>query len=107
MDNTMIADRPPNDGREWDAQCARCGSSCAFSACPTCGGDGFTEDDDALYGDNRPVHCGDCRGAGGFVDCGSDAAYCEAHPSKGREGIERGAVEWFVVPGDRCTVAVP
>lgn len=25
---SVIAKLPPNDGREWDCQCARCGSSC-------------------------------------------------------------------------------
>lgn len=30
----LIADLPPQDGRDWDGQCARCGSSVAMFAPP-------------------------------------------------------------------------
>jgi hypothetical protein len=63
-DETVIADLPPNDGREWELQCARCGSSCATP---------------------RPFWCL------------SSAEWCNANPMPGRESVERGAIEWFVV----------
>lgn len=32
MGEAVIAPYPPNDGREWDCQCARCGSTVAMLA---------------------------------------------------------------------------
>lgn len=96
MGETVIASRPPNDGREWDAQCARCGSSAIYEQCPTCGGEGvvFFDDDDQDLGE---FPCDDCDRAGGWAECGSDPAWCEAHPLPQREHIARGSIEWFVV----------
>lgn len=67
LHGTVIANHPPQDGREWDCQCARCGSTIARV--------------------NGPV-------------CVSGAAWCEAHPIQGRENVQRGAIEWFVIGED-------
>lgn len=98
--DAVIADRPPDDGREWDAQCARCGSSVERVVCDACGGDGYTVEDDWDEGE-REEDCQDCDGSGGYWRCGSTAAYCNAHPSPGRERVERGAIEWYAVGGAR------
>lgn len=95
MADSVIAHRPPDDGREWDVQCARCGSSVFSDACNGCDGDGFVYDDEDNNADWVP--CEDCDGSGSWALCGSDASWCEAHPLPGREQIERGALEWFVV----------
>lgn len=97
MSDSVIASRPPNDGREWDCQCARCGSSVIHSGCPSCGGDGFTADED----DERVIRCDDCNGRGRWLDCGSSDEWCEANPRTLREDTARGAIEWFVIGGAR------
>ena len=99
MSDTVIADRPPNDGREWDAQCARCGSSTIYERCPTCGGEGsvFCDGSDE-WDESHP--CDDCDGRGGWAECGSGHEWCEAHPLPQREDIAHGALEWFVTAGD-------
>ena len=96
MGDSIIAASPPNDGREWDAQCARCGSSVVHVQCYDCWWDGFCGDDDDPFLP-RAIRCGACNGAGGWPACCSDAEWCNAHPLPGRESVERGAVEWFVV----------
>ena len=108
----VIARLPPQDGREWDAQCARCGSSVEFEDCWYCGGEGFTapgalyEEDPLWYDPEDSEPCRECRGNGGWLVCvssghGEDADsgpnWCEAHPMKGREETPCGAIEWFVV----------
>lgn len=94
MGDTVIAARPPDDGREWEVQCARCGSSVMNDACSGCDGDGFVYDDED--DDAECVRCNDCDGGGSWALCMSDAAWCEAHPLPEREQTERGALEWFV-----------
>lgn len=100
--DSMIARRPPDDGQEWDAQCARCGSSTGRVQCGACGGcgwidDGGAWDDLADEEGEAAVRCEACGGAGGWRRCLSDAPWCEAHPLAGRADVERGAVEWFAV----------
>lgn len=97
---TVIAERPPQDGREWDSQCARCGSTVTSVDCEQCGGEGVDghdcgEDSCCCLDPEDNVRCGACLGKGVFRVCLSTPEWCEAHPSPGREGIERGAVEWF------------
>ena len=79
--DSVIADSPPRDGREWDCQCARCGSSTDFVICENCGGDG----------------CSQCGGRTGFLLCLSSTEWCETHPLPERDEVKRGAIEWFVV----------
>ena len=94
MGETIIARRPPNDGADWDCQCARCGSSMNYEHCVSCGGLGWTEDDENHFCASR-VTCADCGGDGGWVECLSGVAWCEAHPLPGCEGVKGGTAEWF------------
>jgi hypothetical protein len=98
--DTFIGENAPKDGREWDCQCARCGSSMFSESCGSCGGDGYFEcyEDDPLWyspGDTKP--CDACRGEGGFLFCGSDdgSEWCKNHPNEERENIAPSTPEWF------------
>lgn len=68
----VIAELPPQDGREWDCQCARCGSSVG------------TDDADTID-----------LGRIVWRFCLSGAEWCKANPRPGREQVEPGAIEWF------------
>jgi hypothetical protein len=66
----IIAKYPPRDGRNWDLQCARCGSSCHYQDCDQCE-DGFDghdcgEDCCACYRPEDNVICQICDGDGGW-----------------------------------------
>ncbi len=102
MKDAVIADFPPADGREWDCQCARCGSSVEFDPCEWCDGAGHFEEDYDEIGFRaiglRVEACDECVGRGVRHYCVSDREWCEANPSPGREDVKRGAVEWFVSP---------
>jgi hypothetical protein len=87
----VIAPYPPSDGREWENQCARCGSTVAWEDCTACQ-EGFVDDDDG------PILCDTCDGLGGWWMCLSSYEWCQAHPRPGRESVRRGQVEWFVAP---------
>lgn len=92
---------PQDDGRQWEHQCARCGSSVVFEECDQCE-DGYShhdcgEDCCACKYPEPNVPCDTCHGAGGWWSCISSAEWCEAHPLPGRERVERGQIEWFVV----------
>lgn len=93
----------PNDGQEYETQCARCGSSIEWEPCDACGGDGFYGHDcgedccACLYPDDN-VRCDICEGRGGWERCLSSADYCEQHPMPGRESVHRSAVEYFALP---------
>ena len=95
MSEKVIAPWPPRDGREWDVQCARCGSSCVFEDCDYCGGEGYNESDDWQDDEDALYPCDVCRTRGGHWACCSGAEWCEAHPNEGREATPRGALEWF------------
>ena len=102
MTDTIIAPSPPNDGRDWDAQCARCGSSLGFEDCGSCGGEGVYghecgEDTCCCADPEENATCGVCSGNGSFPVCISSPEWCAAHPMAGREKIERSTPEWFVV----------
>lgn len=100
MTDTIIAFRPPRDGKQYDCQCARCGSSCHFVECTDCGGDGFSGHDcgdDCCcceYPDDN-VPCDACRGYGGWWTCLSSPEWCKNNPLPGREAIAWGQIEWF------------
>lgn len=85
----------PRDGREWDCQCARCGTSMQFLDCDNCDGEGWIDDDDWQADDGDGWECEWCRGAGGHWACLSSPEWCEAHPQDGRADVKRGAIEWF------------
>lgn len=72
MVDSLIAPLPPSDGRDWDCQCARCGSSA-----------GYVDAED---------------GGIGLYVCLSHEDWCKAHPIKGRESMARGEIEWFEIP---------
>lgn len=97
----VIQPWPPEDGREWDSQCARCGSSCGRTNCDSCGGQGhFEEDDPESLGCGLPevFECDVCEGAGGWMECLSSADWCENHAMDGCHIYERGKIEWFPIP---------
>lgn len=102
-----IAEHPPDEmyqaGLELDCQCARCGSSVDSEHCDQCE-DGFSGHDCgedccccAFPFDNVP--CDVCRGQGVWRRCMSSPEFCNANPLPGREGIERGQIEWFTIEG--------
>ncbi len=91
MSTKVIADHPPSDGREWDSQCARCGSSMSFQSCDSCDeGDGHDDDEPG-------EDCEVCDGQGGWWICLSSPEWCDSHPQRGRESVSRGKIEWFAV----------
>lgn len=96
--DSVIAKHPPNDGRDWDCQCARCGSSMDWHYCGNCDdgvvGHDCGEDTCMCLHPEENVVCGICCGKGGWYTCLSTAEYCEAHPVKGRTN-RRGEIEWF------------
>jgi hypothetical protein len=97
---TVIAAHPPNDGREWDCQCARCGSSCYSEACEQCDGDGVYghdcgEDCCCCFDPEDNEVCSLCDGDSHWMCCISSSEWCQAHPRPGREAVQRGAIEWF------------
>ena len=91
----VVASQPPRDGREWESQCARCGSSTVPEECNNCGGEGFIVDDDWQADEGDTFTCDWCRGEGGWQHCCSTPEWCEANPVAGREETKRGAIEWF------------
>jgi len=98
--STVIAPTPPNDGREWDCMCARCGSSVTHVDCDQCGGDGLDghecgEDSCCCEFPDENRICDVCCGAGSWLICMSSLAFCLDNPKPGREAVERGTVEWF------------
>lgn len=97
MNDTFIGPHPPNDGRDWDCCCARCGSTVTFERCDSCGGDGVVEvyEEDPLNNDPGDVEgCETCSGAGGWRTCLASAEWCEANPRRSRIH-ERGVIEWW------------
>jgi hypothetical protein len=82
-------------------QCARCGSSVTRVSCEECGGEGSTapgelyEQDPLWYDEDDADPCSVCGGTGGWTVCLSDAAWCEANPLPGHEGIKRGEIDEY------------
>lgn len=101
---TVIAQHPPRDGRQWDCQCARCGSSVMWEDCVDCD-EGYSDhecgDDCCCCLEPEPnVECDICDGHGGWRTCLSSPEWCKANPLEGREQVERGEIEWFEVDED-------
>lgn len=94
-------EKPLNDGRQWECQCARCGSSVDWHECESCGGEGITGpgelyDEDPLWYDHDDYEpCHQCGGQSSWAVCLSGADWCQGHPMPGRENVERGRIEWF------------
>jgi len=87
---TVIQDYPPDDGNEWDCQCARCGSTAYWEKC-------------LCYPKDNNVACPWCHGHGGEWWCMSPAGWCKANPVEGREDIPRGQIEWYCIQRERGT----
>lgn len=106
MADTKLGGACPQDGREWDAQCGRCGSSIDWVDCELCGGEGYSEHDCGddtcccLEPENN-LACASCGGAGGFNTCLSSREWCDDHPLEGRERVGSATPEWFCIGGVR------
>ena len=92
---THISREQPDFDRDWDVQCARCGSSLEFEICDACGGDGVVEEEDYEMCDTFYERCPMCDGKVGLACCLSSDEYCDDNPIEGREHIESGTPEWF------------
>lgn len=95
----IIAPFPPRDGKYYDCQCARCGSSCDYQHCHECE-DGYSHhdcgDDCCCCAYPEPnVVCEQCHGHGGWWHCLSSYAHCSVNPLPGRDDVPRGKIEWF------------
>lgn len=66
----------PRDGREWEPQCSRCGTTA----------DGLPHS----YRDGDAI-----RIKWGYA-CWAAPEHCQANPLPGREGVERGRIEWVL-----------
>ena len=104
---TIIAEDHPYDGRTWDCQCARCGSSVESEPCGACAGEGITapgelyEQDPLWYDVDDYETCSQCGGQGAYLFCISSPEWCEANPLPGRENIKRGQIEWFTLDPEK------
>jgi hypothetical protein len=97
---TVIAAHPPNDGRDYDCQCARCGSSVSSERCASCDGTGYVDLDQPGYDEGGLVTCDECFGVPVFHACLSSPEWCQSHPRPGRENVERGEIEWYVIESE-------
>jgi hypothetical protein len=104
-----IAEHPPDEmyasGLEIDCQCARCGSSMSTEHCQECedGFDGHDCGEDCcccLHPEDN-VECQYCRGTGVRHICLSSPEWCGANPLPGREDVQRGAIEWYTIEGEK------
>ena len=106
--DARFGNSPPQDGREWENQCARCGSSVNWVECEQCGGEGVDGHDCGedccccAYPEDN-IRCDICGGQGGWYQCLAAEPWCDGHPIQGRENVKRGTVEWFPLPNNRCT----
>jgi len=96
----ILGKRPPQDGKQYDCQCARCGSSMDWHRCDNCedGYDGHDcgEDCCCCAFPEENVICQYCEGQEGWYRCLSSSEFCKENPLPGRETIERGNIEWFL-----------
>jgi hypothetical protein len=99
---SVIGGSQPDYKREWDVQCARCGSTIVREDCAMCGGDGVDghdcgEDCCMCVDPEDNIRCDFCRGEGSYWLCLSSFDHCQAHPMPGRENVNRSTVEWFSI----------
>lgn len=101
--STFIGAQHPHDGRRWECQCARCGSSMESELCGACGGEGFTEpgelyEQDPLWYDQDDTEaCHKCNGEGGWMLCLSSEKWCQTHALPGRGKYPRHTPEWYAL----------
>lgn len=113
MPGSAFLRKPHRDGREWDCQCARCGSSLDWIQCSWCGGDGTTasgelyEEDPMWYDPDDVLPCHQCGGEASWPVCLSGDEWCNAHPMAGREYVESGTAEWWAMPSDKLCEPAP
>lgn len=87
---TANSEYRPEDGNQWECQCARCGGEMQFEQCSGCGGDGITapgelyEQDPLWYDPDDYEYCHQCAGKGGWWFCGNSFDWCNANPMPGR-----------------------
>lgn len=92
---------PPNDGNDWECQCARCGSSMEWEQCGACSGDGSTapgelyEMDPLWYDEDDCEPCHQCGGEGSWPTCLSGFEWCLTHPLPGRIEYPPDTPEWY------------
>ena len=92
----------PRNGKYYENQCARCGSSLMFEHCDDCGGEGVSghdcgEDTCCCADPDDNMDCDWCEGEGGHWRCLSSSDWCQSHPIEGRETVASGIPEWFEV----------
>ena len=99
---THIGQHPPPEmyapGLEIDCQCARCGSSCDSDLCYECEQGVVWDRAPFMYDEGGPAYtCPACNGDYVSHRCISTPEWCKANPLPGREGVERGKIEWFTI----------
>ena len=101
---TYIGPHPPPEmyaaDLEIDCQCARCGSSCDSDDCE-CVDLCYLDEDGNETDDYDYDECDVCDGWRYIMQCMSSPEWCEANPLPGREGVERGKIEWFTIQKQR------
>ena len=105
MDSIISKDHP-SDNKNWDCQCARCGSSMEFEECWNCGGTKFSyhdcgEDCCCCLDPEDNVICDICDGDGGWLLCISSPEWCQANPLGNRENIKSSTPEWFYIDNEK------
>lgn len=100
----IFAEYPPIDGKNYGGYCARCGSSAVTVSCENCE-DGFDGhecgEDCCMCAYPEPnVPCQYCYGYEHWYVCASSPEWCRANPLAGREKVDRGTFEWFVIEDD-------
>lgn len=99
MADRFIGRFPPSDGRDWEPQCARCGSSIGSERCDGCGGEGLSghdcgEDSCCCVHPHDNVRCQHCGGRGYFTLCLASPEWCTNFPMLHRPRTPRGSIEW-------------
>jgi len=91
--NGMISPHPPDDDRDYECRCARCGSETRPQRCEQCNGKGVSDFED----DGVETICYLCDGQGEFEQCMKTVEVCKANPLPGRSQINIGELEWLLI----------